>query len=318
MPIVPTDLITQLRRFVGETTNPAGRSVDEISQAAIRRWVEAMGDTNPIYVDAVAAQATGRDGIIAPPAMLGVWTMKSYRETITPASTTNGVLGALADAGFTATPGVGCRHDYGRELVLGDRLEVATTVAAVTDEKQTSRGPGHFVTNRSTFRDATGAVVGTQDLTVFALRPQSYEPAAQGDRGDSPPSRPTDAAGTGERLPELVVALDRLGVIACTTACNDFRAGHYDPDVARSLGFADIFTDIPTTTGLVARYVTDWTGPAARLQSIDLRLGRPFFAGDSLRLRGTVTARDGATVTLSIDGDTSVGRHVGATVVVRV
>lgn len=314
---MPSDLITKLHQFVGETTNPAGRSVDEISQGAIRRYVEAMGDTNPIYVDAVAARRTGRDGVIAPPAMLGVWTMKGYRETITPAATSSGVLGVLAEAGFTATPGVGCRQHYDRELVLGDRLEVETRVAAVTDEKSTSRGPGHFVTNRSTFRDASGEVVGTQDLTVFALRPQKYEPAALVDDARAPLADGPVSAGRAQRLPDLEVALDRLGVIACTTACNDFRAGHYDPDVARSLGFADIFTDIPTTTGLVARYVTDWAGPAARLQSIDLRLGRPFFAGDALRLHGVVAARHGADVTLRVEGDTSVGRHVGANVVVR-
>jgi hypothetical protein len=194
---------------------------------------------------------------------------------------------------------------------------VSTVVAAVSDEKKTSRGPGHFVTNRSTFFDARGDVVGTQDLTVFALRPQPF--------GDERPVRaPPDErdrhrtrGSDGESLPELVIALDRLGVIACTTACNDFRAGHYDPDVARALGFADIFTDIPTTTGFVTRYVTDWAGPAARVQSIELRLGVPFFAGDALRLDGTaVVHADVATV--RIEGDTGNGRHVTATVVVRV
>jgi acyl dehydratase len=248
--------------------------------------------------------------------MLGVWTMKGYRETIAPAASANAVLAALAEAGFTATPGVGCKHEYRRELVVGDRVEVETVVAAVSDEKQTSRGPGYFVTNRSTFRDEAGEHVGTQELTVFALRPQPY-------RDDSAPTaRRASSDGVtrtseGSALPELVIALDRLGVIACTTACNDFRAGHYDPDIARSLGFADIFTDIPTTTGLVARYVTDWAGPAARLRSIDLRLGVPFFAGDALRLTGSVLTQGDGAATLHIEGHTSNGRHVGATAVVQ-
>jgi acyl dehydratase len=310
-------LFARLQQFVGNETNPTGRAVDEISRSAIRRYVEAMGDDNPVYIDDAAARATGRKGIIAPPAMLGVWTMKGYRDTITPAPSTNAALTVLAEAGFTTTPGVGCRHDYARELVVGDRIEVSTVVAAVSDEKQTSRGPGHFVTNRSTFRDEEGDLVGTQELSVFALRPQPYreEDTSTGRRHDatdsSAPARDVHA------LADLVIALDRLGVIACTTACNDFRAGHYDPDVARSLGFADIFTDIPTTTGLVARYVTDWAGPAARLQSIELRLGLPFFAGDELRLRGAVVADVGGLSTLQIDGHTSIGRHVSATVAVR-
>jgi acyl dehydratase len=306
-----------LQQFVGDATNPSGRAVDEVNRSAIRRYVEAMGDENPVYVDDAAARATGRAGVIAPPAMLGVWTMKGYRETISPAPSANAVLAALAEAGFTTTPGVGCKHEYRRELVVGDRVDVETVVAAVSDEKQTSRGPGYFVTNRSTFRDEAGEHVGTQELTVFALRPQPYRhddtaPTALRASGDAV-ARTSGVSA----LPELVIALDRLGVIACTTACNDFRAGHYDPDIARSLGFADIFTDIPTTTGLVARYVTDWAGPAARLRSIDLRLGVPFFAGDALRLTGSVLTQGDGGSTLQIDGHTSNGRHVGATVVLQ-
>jgi acyl dehydratase len=314
---VSSDLVTRVRQFVGQPTNPSGPAIDEVSQAAIRRYVDAMGDDNPIYVDDAAARATGRSAVVAPPAMLGVWTMKGYRDTVAPAPSSNGALALLAQAGFTTTPGVSCKHDYARELHVGDRIDVTTIVAAVSDEKRTSRGPGYFVTNRSTFRDTAGALVGTQELTVFALRPEPYheEASAAARRRDASLSI---AIGVNRRaLPELVIALDRLGVIACTTACNDFRAGHYDPDVARSLGFADIFTDIPTTTGLVARYVTDWAGPGARLQSIDLRLGTPFFAGDALRLTGAVIAEDGALTTLQIEGHTGIGRHVTATVVVR-
>ena len=42
----------------------------------IRHWVEAMGDDNPVYLDAEAAGATGRPGIVAPPVMLQAWTMR--------------------------------------------------------------------------------------------------------------------------------------------------------------------------------------------------------------------------------------------------
>jgi acyl dehydratase len=313
---VTAELTARLQKFVGEPTHPSGPATDEVSLAAIRRYVEAMGDHNPIYLDVDAARATGRAGVIAPPAMLGVWTMKGYRETVEPSPSSNPALALLAEAGFTTTPGVGCKHEYIRELVIGDRVDVSTVIAAVSDEKQTSRGPGHFVTNRSTFRDEAGEPGGSQDLTVFALRPQPYRESNPGDEARASAEGSVAAADSNGALPELVVALDRLGVIACTTACNDFRAGHYDPDIARSLGFADIFTDIPTTTGLVARYVTDWVGPTGRLRSNDLRLGTPFFAGDALRLTGVVTAEDDRHCTLQIEGHTSIGRHVGATVVV--
>jgi hypothetical protein len=117
------------------------------------------------------------------------------------------------------------------------------------------------------------------------------------------------------------ITLDRLGVIACTTACNDFRAGHYDPELARAIGMRDIFTDIPTSAGLAARYVTDWAGPRARLVELDVALGVPFCAGDTLRLTGAASSPspsprfDGA-VAVAVRGHTEHGRHLRATAVV--
>ena len=41
----------------------------------VDHWLDAMGDKNPIYVDEEAAKAAGHPGIVAPPAMIQVWTM---------------------------------------------------------------------------------------------------------------------------------------------------------------------------------------------------------------------------------------------------
>jgi acyl dehydratase len=41
---------------------------DPVNQPMINNWVEALGDSNPVYVDEAAAKAAGFDGIVAPPA----------------------------------------------------------------------------------------------------------------------------------------------------------------------------------------------------------------------------------------------------------
>ncbi len=298
-------LYEKLQSFVGQPAQPPYTAPDQVSRAAIRRWVEAIGDTNPIYIDDTAARAAGRPGVVAPPAMLGVWTMRGYRDTRhPPPNATRGALGALADAGYPTTPGTNLQQQYTRELVPGDQLSTSTGVSSVSERKRTSRGFGYFVAQTSTFTDQNDAVVGTQTLTVFAFRPFSANAAA---KPVQPPQLSTSTA-----LPALEIALDRLGVIACTTACNDFRAGHYDHDVARAIGFTDIFTDIPTSAGFVARYVSEWAGPRSRLRSLDIRLGVPFFAGDTLRLTGTIAA-DGPESVLQIIGMTSNGVHVSGT-----
>ena len=48
---------------------------DPVNQPMVNSWVEAIGDTNPIYRDEGAARAVGHPGIVAPPAMIQVWTM---------------------------------------------------------------------------------------------------------------------------------------------------------------------------------------------------------------------------------------------------
>ncbi len=58
----------------GPSAPRAGR--DPVNLPMIRNWVEAIGDENPIYVDESAARAAGHDGIVAPPAMAQVWTMR--------------------------------------------------------------------------------------------------------------------------------------------------------------------------------------------------------------------------------------------------
>ena len=311
-----TALHDRLQAFVGTSTGEHV-SVDPVNLPMIRRWVEAMGDTNPIYVDDDAAIAAGREGIVAPPAMLPVWTMQGLRATVdAPSAASNpnrGVFVALAEAGFTLTPGVNLTHHYARELRIGDRLHAEGTIAAVSEEKQTALGPAHFVDLQSGYHDDDDELVGTQLLRVIAYNPGT-ERRAHSATSESPVM--DDPSGV-DQLPPASITLDRLGVIVCTTVCNDFRAGHYDPDLARALGMRDIFTDIPTSAGLAVRYVTDWAGPRARLVELDIALGVPFCARDTLTFTGSASSpRADGSIAVSVRGHTDHGRHVRAGAVV--
>jgi hypothetical protein len=310
-----TALDDRLQAFVGTSTG-SHDAVDPVNLPMIRRWVEAMGDTNTIYVDDDAARQAGRVALVAPPAMLPVWTMLGLRATIDAARTApnadRGVFVALAEAGFTLTPGVNLTHHYARELHIGDRVHAQGRIAAVSEEKQTALGKARFVDLQSRYRDHDGVVVGEQVLRVIAYDP-STERRAHSAAHHSPP---LGGEGSDESFPSLAITIDRLGVIACTTACNDFRAGHYDPDLARAIGMRDIFTDIPTSAGLAARYVTDWAGPRARLRELDVALGVPFCAGDTLTFTGSAAApRPDGAVAVAVRGHTAHGRHLRATAV---
>lgn len=88
---------------------------------------------------------------------------------------------------------------------------------------------------------------------------------------------------------------------------------HHDRDKAQAKGSKDIFVNILTDTGLVQRYLTDWAGPNARIKSIGLRLGVPWYAYDTVTFRGEVTAIEDDLVTVKVTGSNSLGNHVIAT-----
>jgi uncharacterized protein len=120
------------------------------------------------------------------------------------------------------------------------------------------------------------------------------------------------AAGPGA-LPPLRIDVTPTFVISSALATRDFQDVHHDRDAAVSRGSKDIFLNILTTTGLVQRYVTDWTGPEALVRAISIRLGAPCYAGDTLTFSGQVSQDDGEQV-VAVTGSCSLGTHVTGTV----
>ena len=122
------------------------------------------------------------------------------------------------------------------------------------------------------------------------------------------------AVAVGDTLPELAIEGTPTFIVASALATRDFQDVHHDRDLAHQKGSKDIFVNILTDTGLVQRYVTDWAGQRARITSIKLRLGVPWYAYDTLTLTGEVTEiADDGMVTLKITGTDSLGAHVTST-----
>jgi hypothetical protein len=130
------------------------------------------------------------------------------------------------------------------------------------------------------------------------------------------------AGGIGEQpvdgaLPERSFDVTPTFVVSTALATRDFQDVHHDRDLAQQRGSKDIFVNILTTTGLVQSYVSSWAGPGAVVRSVDIRLGVPCYAYETLVLSGTVTRRDGDDVEVKVVGRVSLGDHVTGTVVVR-
>jgi hypothetical protein len=117
----------------------------------------------------------------------------------------------------------------------------------------------------------------------------------------------------GGKLPELKIHGDPTFIVSTAIATRDYQDVHHDRDKAQAKGSKDIFVNILTDTGLVQRYLTDWAGPTARIKTIGLRLGVPWYAYDTITFTGEVTAVDDGVATVKVVGANSLGNHVIAT-----
>ncbi|MFW0793975.1 MaoC family dehydratase [Gordonia sp. CPCC 205515] len=117
-----------------------------------------------------------------------------------------------------------------------------------------------------------------------------------------------------DTLPPLTIDASPTFVVATALATRDFQDVHHDRDLAQAKGSKDIFVNILTDTGLVERFVTDWAGPSARIRSINLKLGVPWYAYDSVTFTGEVTDITDGVITVAVTGTNSLGKHVISTV----
>jgi len=135
----------EMRSLVGVESEP---SVYEIEREPIRRWAEAIGDSNPLYHDEEYAKKCGYDSIIAPPGFVGNYDFpvkvgKSARRVRSP---------------LTRNLNGGNEYEFFKTVCAGDIL-TATTKLADIREREGRMGKMLFVVYETTFRDEKGEVV---------------------------------------------------------------------------------------------------------------------------------------------------------------
>ena len=122
----------------------------------------------------------------------------------------------------------------------------------------------------------------------------------------------------GDELPVFVLPVTTTVIVSGAIASRDFMPAHHDPDFARAQGAPHMFMNILTTNGYVARFVTDWAGPEARLCNIKIRLGAPAIPGKPLRFSGRVEKvsedRDERVIEVSVRAANELGDHATGTV----
>jgi acyl dehydratase len=243
--------------------------------------------------------------------------------------------------GYSSPAVTNMSYTYARYLRPGETPRFSSwIVEEIAGPKVTKIGEGFFVTMR------IDVFVGAEPVATIRQRylrskpfaqKSAVQPAANSDAGRSPVEAPElrfapmpafpertrrfHEVKVGDSLPPLVVKISPTLIIAGALASQDFQDVHHDYQMIRHRGHPDIFMNMMTSSGLLGRYLTDWTGPDALIRAHELRLGRPNYAGDTMRLTGTVRSAelvDGrGLVTVALVGVNSLGNHTDSSITVE-
>lgn len=321
----PMDVST----LTGERTGPYC-SFNAVSRVQIWQWCSAMGDRNPLYLDDAYRSRLGSDRVIAPPAMMQMWTMRDINFQYAPGtveSPNKRVFDVLEEHGFPGIVAVSYDIQFHRLLLEGDRAHHYSTIATISPLKQTALGEGYFVTEQAEYLDQNDAVFAQALITYFVYRPKGVDSAsAPAEQVPPAPANSSsqwqtdfsdvryDSLTEGQTLPELTIPITHKLIVGGALATQDFMPVHHNAPAARAAAMPDIFMNILTTNGLCARFLSDWAGPGSRLRRINFKLMAPNVPGDTMIMQGRVVKLERSgnepLVTVDFAGRNSRGFHV--------
>jgi uncharacterized OB-fold protein/acyl dehydratase len=181
---------------------------DPVNLPAIRNWTDAIGDANPLYTEPDFASRSVHGELVAPPAMVQVWTMPGLQPPTAgggDADPLGQMMRTLEQAGFPAVVATNCAQTYHRYLRHGELLSLRAELTEVSGPKQTALGEGWFVTTRNTWYSGDEPVA-EMDWRVLKFRPRAGQQdppgtTGSGSAGTAPTGTPPTGLGPAMRPP---------------------------------------------------------------------------------------------------------------------
>jgi acyl dehydratase len=127
----------------------------EVSRELIRRFAEAIGDSNPAYTDVAAAKALGHPDVVAPPTFLTTLQFRFALEgpVVDPDLGLNYALVVHGEQRFV----------HHRPVYAGDVLSATSSVTDIRDA-----GTNELMTTRISVTDAAGQPVADMYSTLVS------------------------------------------------------------------------------------------------------------------------------------------------------
>lgn len=192
-----TDLRARIDEITAAGKSEARRGPDPVNLPVIHHWVDAIGDKNPVYVNEEAAVAAGHPGIVAPPAMIQVWTMGGLGEGRSDDDPLSKMMALFDEAGFVGVVATNCEQTYHRYLRPGEEVEIHAEITDVVGPKQTALGEGYFINQLITWTVGDGETVAEMKWRIMKFAPRAADgPAVPEDLDPDKLMRPASSRDT--------------------------------------------------------------------------------------------------------------------------
>ncbi len=266
------------------------RLPQNVSAEAIRRFAEAVGETDPIYLDEDYAKTTPYGRIIAPPTFCFTLRYPPIPDIwIAPA----GRIHAMQS------------FSYNRSLFAGESVMCGQRLSNAY-EKEGRNGVMVFLEQERTVYDQAGEVICSNRMTTITRGSLFEARNAAASAGESAlRQQPAQAVSTpiftqGQSLPAITLPpVTRMDIVKYAGAVWDHNAIHLQDEAAQEVGFPSVIAHGMLSAALQGRVAQKWTGGGYSFTGMQMRLNKPVFPGDELTFSGTVTQVQGPEVEIA-------------------
>ncbi len=157
----------EIKSLIGQTF---GTTVFEIEKESVRRFADAVGDYNPLYVDAEYAGQSRYGSVIAPPGYIssqwywGSSDKPAGKESNLKISSLMDVIRALMDAGYHQAVDGGIDYEFFIPVRAGDTI---TATSLVKDIAERGKGDDRavFLFTETTYTNQNDEKVAVTQVT---------------------------------------------------------------------------------------------------------------------------------------------------------
>lgn len=172
-----TIITPELRSWIGRGT-PL-RDLEIISASDVRRYVDATGDANPLWLDDDYARQAGYRGRILPPTLVG-WVPFSFKEGTERATTDPTDLRRQLPlpAGYINVRNAGSETEWLQPVCLGEQLATQSSVIDIV-ARQGRAGLGIYISEEEQVLNFQRQIVLRRRHTLAVFPEKKLAPAAQ-------------------------------------------------------------------------------------------------------------------------------------------